>query len=129
MTIITSRSGALRQRYGRNAWIATAACPILVYYILGLSILKIPGALLYFAPISQSTEVVTVGEYAGKCGVSSVTTQEHPFFLQSCLYSSEQLQPGERIELHGKKGLGGFLVVRYKRAANQSLQPPGFASD
>ena len=123
--IYVFRSIELRRQLGRHFWFSVLTLPLITYGIVGLSIMKIPAALLYFAPIQRSIETITVdrlGSNPRQClGKMTVDSHEYPSFLQTgvCIRGeiAQLLKPGDKLALEGKKGLGGILIERYGKAA------------
>jgi hypothetical protein len=124
-SIYTYNSLELRQKLGRQFWFAVLTFPLITYYMLGLSIMKIPGALVYLLPFQRSVEIVSVdrlGSNPQQClGKSTLDTNEYPSFLQTgvCVGGeiASLLKPGDKLAIEGKRGLGGILVERYARVA------------
>jgi hypothetical protein len=118
------RSTELRRQLGRHYWFTVLTLPLITYGSIGLSIMKIPAGLLYFAPIQRSIDIVTVdrlGSNPRQClGKVTIDTHEYSSFLQTgvCIRSeiANLLNPGDKLVLEGKKGLGGFLIERYGKA-------------
>jgi hypothetical protein len=125
-SIYAFKSTEIRRQLGpRHFWFTVLALPLITYSIVGFSVMKIPAALVFFLPISHSSEVVTLerfGPNPQQClGKSSINTKEYSSFMQTaiCLPGEfvRTLKPGDLLYLEGKRGLGGFLVERYGKAA------------